>query len=489
MPLSPEESRALASFTAERTSDGLFCFDIQGKILFANEAAARTLGCPVSLLTGRDVFGIAPEMNPALWKELWKEIHNNTSFAFEFMFVVGERQVQVDITVHYLEPASRPLACAFFRDIEERKRLQNQQQEFVSTASHELRSPMTIIREGIAQVLDGLRGDLNDSQRRALSLALTGIDRLGRIIDELLDMSKIESGRITLRRERLDLAALTREVGGSFQGLAHDRGLDLRVTTPAGPVILFADRDRLIQVLTNLITNAFKFTEKGHIQISVSAKDGEIECSVSDSGIGLAAADVDKIFNKFEQLEQTSFTGEKGTGLGLSISRGIIELHKGRIWAASPGPGKGSSLSFVIPQQSGRDVFQEQLSVMLRDVMRRGGSLSTVIFRIDPVGSEPIAESQILSMLTGLGNLIRQESGRATDLMVKDVDAVYLALQSMVKREGARVADRIVAAFEANLVREKLQSRFRLTYTITGFPDEARDEEAYLSHVFDRKAA
>src|SRR5262249_1878072 len=163
---------------------------------------------------------------------------------------------------------------AFFRDIEERKRLQNLQQEFVSTASHELRSPMTIIREGLSQVLEGLRGDLNDSQRRALTLALNGIDRLGRIIDELLDMSKIESEKLLLRRERIDVAALSREVGGTFQSVANDRGIDLKVTTPAGPVMLYADHDRVIQVMTNLVNNAFKFTEKGQIQIAVSSRDG-----------------------------------------------------------------------------------------------------------------------------------------------------------------------------------------------------------------------
>src|SRR5579871_743039 len=175
MPLSPEESRALASFAAERTSDGLFCLNTEGKILFANEAAARTLGQPASAFVGRDIFSIAPEMNPALWKELWKEIRSNSSFAFEFtLSAAGGRLAQVDIAVHHLEPMQRELACVFFRDIEERKRLQNLQQEFVSTASHELRSPMTIIREGISQVLEGLRGDLNDSQKRALSLALSG---------------------------------------------------------------------------------------------------------------------------------------------------------------------------------------------------------------------------------------------------------------------------------------------------------------------------
>jgi PAS domain S-box-containing protein len=484
MNLSPEEFHPLTELAAEKAAEGLLCFETDGRILYANDAAARTLAQSVATLSGRTIFEIAPEMNPALWQELWKEIRRHASFAFEFVLSSAEeRLVQVEVSVHYLKPARRELACIFFRDIEERKRLQNLQQEFVSMASHELRTPMTVIREGISQVLEGLRGDINDSQSRALSLALNGIDRLGRIIDELLDISKIESGKVTLRRERLDLAALVREVGATFQSLATDRGLDLRLTTPAGPVMIYGDRDRLIQVLTNLINNSFKFTEKGHIQITVSVREGEAECVVADTGMGLAPADSEKVFNKFEQLGQVAVTGEKGTGLGLSICRGILTLHKGRIWVESAGPGKGASVIFSIPQQTGRDVFREQLAPMLRNVARRGGSLSTVVFQIGNTGNTPAIETQMVTLLGGLENLIRQHSGRKTDFLVKDVDAMYLALESMVAREAARIADRIVRAFEEGLAREGLTSRLHMTYTIMGFPEDGLGEEAYLDKV------
>jgi PAS domain S-box-containing protein len=487
MNLSPEEFHPLTELAAEKAAEGLLCLETDGRILYANDAAARTLAETAAALAGRTIFQIAPEMNPALWQELWKEIRSHASFAFEFALCAAEeRLVQVEVTVHYLKPARRELACVFFRDIEERKRLQNLQQEFVSTASHELRTPMTVIREGVSQVLEGLRGDINDTQRRALTLALNGIDRLGRIIDELLDISKIESGKVTLRRERLDLAVLAREAGATFQSLATDRGLDLRLTTPAGPVMIYGDRDRLVQVLTNLVNNSFKFTEKGHIQITVTVREGEAECAVSDTGMGLAPADAEKIFNKFEQLGQVAVTGEKGTGLGLSICRGIIELHKGRIGAESAGVGKGARVAFVIPRQTGKDVFREQLAPMLRNVARRGGSLSTVIFQIGNPEATPATEAQMTSLLGGLENLIRKHSGRKTDFLVKDVNAMYLALESMVKREATRIADRIVSAFEESLAREGLKSRLHMTYTIMGFPEEGTGEEAYLDKVCGR---
>jgi len=490
MNLSPEEFHPLTELAAEKAAEGLLCLETDGRILYANDAAARTLAQTAAALCGRTIFQIAPDMNPALWQELWKEIRRHASFAFEFALCAAEeRLAQVEVTAHYLKPAGRELACVFFRDIEERKRLQTLQQEFVSTASHELRTPMTVIREGVSQVLEGLRGDINDSQRRSLSIALNGIDRLARIIDELLDISKIESGRAALRRERLDLAALARDVGATFQSLATDRGLDLRLTTPAGPMMIYGDHDRLVQVLTNLVNNSFKFTEKGHIQITIAAREGEAECSVSDTGMGLAPTDVERIFNKFEQLGQAAVTGEKGTGLGLSICRGIIGLHKGRIWAESAGTGKGTRVACLIPQQTGRDVFRERLAPMLRNVSRRGGSLSTVIFQIGNLGAASATEAQMDSVLGGLENLIRKHSGRRTDFLVKDTHAMYLALESMVKREAARIADGVVHAFTDSLAREGLTSQLRMSYTIMGFPEEGPDEESYLNKVCSEEAA
>jgi PAS domain S-box-containing protein len=490
VPLTPEEFPRLTEFAVEHTGDGVLCLDTEGQILYANESSARILGRKAEEICQGKIFEVAPEINDALWRELWKEIRTHGSFAFELTLVASEvRLVQVDITVHHIPLSPRELACVFFRDIEERKRLQNLQQEFVSMASHELRTPMTVIREGVSQVMEGLRGDINESQKRALTIALNGIERLGRIIDELLDMSKIESGKVALKRDRLDLAAVAREVVATFQSLAVDRGLDLRITTPAGPVMAYADRDRLIQVLTNLISNAFKFTERGHIGLTVATRNGEVECSVSDTGIGLAPGDLEKIFNKFEQLGQVAFTGEKGTGLGLSICRGIIDLHKGRIWAESGGAGQGSRMMFVLPRQTGREVFHEQLTPLLKEVARRGGSLAAAIFKVEHLEVPHATESQTQSALTSLENLVRKQTGRSTDLLVRDVETVYLALPSTVKREAVRVADRIVKAFQENLLREGLGSKINLSVVLLGFPEETPDEDVFLNKVYEQGAA
>ncbi len=485
--LTPDTYRALSAMALEKTSEGLLCLDTDGRILFANEAAARTLGATAAALCDKTIFQVAPEMVVALWKELWKELRTHGTFAFEFQLSgANDRVVQVDMAAHRLGADGKDLACVFFHDVEERKRLQNLQQEFVSNVSHELRTPMTVIREGISQVLEGLRGDINDAQNRALSLALSGIERMGRIINDLLDMSKIESGRITLKRERVDINALVREVSGAFQSLADDRGIELRLSIPAGSLTVYGDHDRLMQVLTNLIGNSFKYTEKGHITLTVTARDTDILCSVSDSGIGISAEDKEKIFAKFEQGERASLTGEKGTGLGLSISRAIVELHRGRIWADSPGPGQGAQMSLTLPRQKGRDIFCDQLALVLHTVARRGGSLSVLSFQLQPVAGATPDASRYATLLTSLEQLVRRESGRMSDLLVVDERGLYLALESTVKREAARLSELMLSAARNEM--GAALSDFSLTCKIYSFPEDRPLEGPFLTFVAGDKS-
>jgi PAS domain S-box-containing protein len=488
MPLSADEFRAFTSLIAEKTTDGILCADSGGKVWHANESAARLLHYEPHALIEKDIYALAPEMLPALWKELWKEIRSSGAFAFEFQLRgKGGQDVQVEIAAHRLPLATRELACLVFRDVEERKRLQNLQQEFVSNVSHELRTPMTVIREGISQVLEGLRGDINDAQNRALSLAMSGIERMGRIINDLLDISKIESGKVPLKRERLDLSTIAREVAGSFQGMAEARGLDLRVTTPAGTLMVYADRDRMTQVLTNLVGNSLKFTEKGHIQIELFTRNGEVECAVRDTGIGIMPDDLEKIFAKFEQAGSVAFTGEKGTGLGLSISRGILELHKGRIWAESRGRGQGSEMRFALPRQSGQDVFRDGLAPVLHAVARRSGTLSTISFRFAPQDKNEVDLTRLAPLLDTLEQSIRRERDRMKDLLVVDVDAIYVALESTVKKEAARLAELVCTGARQELASALLTLGLALHYEIKTFPEEHGDEKMYLTHLFTER--
>lgn len=222
--------------------------------------------------------------------------------------------------------------------------------EFVGTVSHELRTPLTLIKEGISVVLDGIQGELNAQQKKMLGIAFNNIDRLGHIVNNILDISKIESGKMEIRRRLVNFTAAVSEVVEGFEPPARQRGLELkRNFSHEKEIKIFADKDEITQVLDNLIANAMKFTASGHIEISIIEEGDSVTCAVSDTGRGLSKEDVSKAFNKFQQFGRTYGPGEKGTGLGLAICKGIIEMHGGKIWVESE-LGKGSRFIFRLPK-------------------------------------------------------------------------------------------------------------------------------------------
>ncbi len=481
-PLSPEQTAQFAHFCMERTSEAILWVDAQGHLLYGNAAASRALAFDEAVLRNHSLSDVCPELTQDLWLQLWKELAQRDSFTFEFSLRAKTgRLFLAEIDAHPLEIDKQKFACLFFRDAEERKRLQQLKDEFVSTVSHELRTPMTIIREGVSQVIEGLRGEVTPQQHRALTIALTGIDRLGRIINELLDVSKIEAGKMVLRRERLDIAELLQEVSGTFRFIAQERGIEIHTEFPKTPIAVYADHDRIIQVLTNLVGNAVKFTERGQVTIGLRTHENDLECFIQDTGMGIPREDLAKVFNKFEQLGRVSVTGEKGTGLGLSICKGIIELHRGKIWAESEG-GQGARFTFSLPLESARQVFKEQLTDLVKEAAARGATLTAAVFEI--AGSDAVSGDVLTPIVNGLENLVRKHSGRKTDIMTQDARGIFVGLPATVKKEGLRVTERITQAFQEAVLRQGLENKVRIRCTMTSFPEDTPSQEEFLARVF-----
>lgn len=231
------------------------------------------------------------------------------------------------------------------RRLEEMARLKD---EFVALVSHELRTPLAIMKEGVAQLLDGLCGEITEDQRGTLAMTLRNIDRLKLLIEDLLDVSKIEAGKMPILRSAFDLCAAVQEAQQSFRNRLEEKGLKIETRLPSRCVRVEADRERILQVLAHLIGNAVKFTEEGSIRIALEDRAGAVVCSVEDTGPGIAPENVSKLFEKFQQFERAGKNGEKGTGLGLAICKGIVELHGGKIWAEST-PGRGCRFFFTLP--------------------------------------------------------------------------------------------------------------------------------------------
>lgn len=219
--------------------------------------------------------------------------------------------------------------------------------DFVSAVAHELRGPLATIRGGISLVLEGVHGALNENQFKTLTISKNNIDRLVRIVNNLLDLSKIEAGKIEIHRETIDLRELGEQVGRQNEMSLKENGLELRFALPETPVEISADADLLTQVFTNLIGNARKFTDAGYIEVGIRDEGENVRCWVKDTGIGISEDDLEKVFDKFQQVGSVDSHRERGTGLGLSISKGIVELHGGHMGIESE-LGKGTTFFFTL---------------------------------------------------------------------------------------------------------------------------------------------
>ncbi|MFH1413729.1 MAG: ATP-binding protein [Candidatus Omnitrophota bacterium] len=218
--------------------------------------------------------------------------------------------------------------------------------DFVSMVSHELRTPLTAIKEGIGIVLDGETGLINEEQEDFLNTAKRNVDRLTRIINDVLDFQKIESGRMEFETKANDINEVVREIDKTMGQLAKNKGLDFKIELKEDLPKIEFDIGKITQVLVNLVGNAIKFTDRGGITITTDRKDNAVCISVHDTGLGIAEIEKPRLFQPFEQLGKERMTG--GTGLGLVISKQIIEQHKGKIWSESKF-GKGSTFCFVLP--------------------------------------------------------------------------------------------------------------------------------------------
>lgn len=258
---------------------------------------------------------------------------------------VIEYSRRLELKSNELEAATRELQAANER-LQELDRLKD---EFVSTVSHELRTPLTSIR-AFSEILRDSPTMAPDQRKEFLDIIVKENERLTRLINEVLDLAKIESGRVEWNLETIDLREVITDALGATRQLVSDGAVDMVRNMPDTPIMVAVDRDRLIQVVINLISNAVKFCDpnRGRISISVTEKDGQAYIEVTDNGCGIAYEEQERIFEKFHQVRDLQEGKPRGTGLGLPICRRIIEYHGGRIWVESE-PQRGATFIFTLP--------------------------------------------------------------------------------------------------------------------------------------------
>jgi len=282
----------------------------------------------------------------------------------------------------------RDFAAQLEKANQDLKRIDEMKSEFVSIASHELRTPLASIKNAVQLILQGKTGEINENQKKFLSMADRNISRLTNILNSLLDLSRIESGKIDMKIEELDPRALIEFILSSLKPQADGKSAQLKIEIGKKLPSVYGDREKVEQILTNLVGNAIKFTPEGG-EISVSAQPSprggnKLAISVRDSGIGISEDQQEKIFEKFHQVEGSLHRSVSGTGLGLAITKGLVEAHHGEIWVESE-IGKGSTFTFTLPISEGerRDLhFRFILDREFQRVQETDSSLTLFLIEI-----------------------------------------------------------------------------------------------------------
>ncbi len=342
-----EKMRAVVNSIAE----GLVFLDKRGRIVHLNPAAEELLG-----MRGEDVGReIESAVEDPTLKQLFESCqlstHQRKTIAHEVPVKTrGRERILKVLASPVISEEGILLGTVYvFDDITREKEIDKMKSDFVSLVSHELRTPLTTIQLGISLILDGKAGPINDRQRSSLEKVDRQAKRLTRLINDLLDLSRIESGRVRMKREPISLLDIAVSRMEEIRPQAEAKGVSMDLQVKGDIPMTVGDEERIGQVITNLLSNAVKFTPPGGtVTVRLTPHERMILTEVIDTGPGIPPEQRDKVFDKFYQLSDVHTRQQGGSGLGLSIAKSIVEAHNGRIWVESE-EGKGSNFKFLLP--------------------------------------------------------------------------------------------------------------------------------------------
>ncbi len=336
------EQRRLRALV-EGMGEGMLAVSAAGLVSEANPEACRLLSLP------------EPPIDRPL-EELWPELEAERrelsgirkTDRREAQLAWKGRILHVNLAPLERDAAGRCTTVILFQDITEAAEADRMKAEIVSIVSHELRSPLTSIKGYLDLILSGESGALGERQKEFLDIVYSNTMRLATLVEEILDLSRIEAGKVELDNSRVDVRYLLNFIHLSYQQQAQSRGLDFQLEV-ASELYISGDMNRIQQVLVNLVANALKYTSPGDkVKLWARGSGAEVEIGVTDSGPGIAPAEQDKVFEKFYRCRGRKGSGVGGSGLGLAIARSIVEAHGGRIQLQST-PGEGSTFWFTLP--------------------------------------------------------------------------------------------------------------------------------------------
>lgn len=425
--------RLILKHESEELQDGILIIDVKDKVLFINNQLIMILSLNKKGLTRMS------------GSELIVELSNQLIYSHDFVGLYhkllgeGSRRHQQELALKSGRSAmmySQPIKDGqlsgriwFFRDISEQKAMEMQKNEFISTVSHELRSPLAIITGSISNLKDGILGEMTDKQSHVIEVTSKSLDRINRLLNDLLDLSRLESGRVKLKKKEINLSVLLNEILQPHKSIMEKAGLAMSLQVNEDIPFVFADPDRLSQVITNYLSNALRYA-RSRTEIRVSrVGTGLVKVEVTDDGDGIREEDLPRLFHKFEQISRRAgHDAYKGTGLGLAICKEIITQHGGEVGVQSQ-IGQGSTFYFEIPLSRVEEVLDERFrSYLLDDRVER---MTLLVLRITP----PSVIEDLVNRygnetpyLTQLQDKIAASCLRRSDFIIHDDQGEYRIL-------------------------------------------------------------
>lgn len=387
----------------DNVPDVIYFKDRQGRLILVNKAHARGLGLNPKEVVGKTDFDIFSKERAKLMAKDDEYVMKTGKAIIDKV----ERSTRADGIDNYVSTTKIPRygkngkiigLIGITRDITHRKhferiqhemdrakkelaaleRIDKVKSEFISVVSHELRTPIAIMKEAAALILDGIKGQINDGQRDLLLTVQENGERLRTIVEELLDISRIERGTLKLHYSLVNLNDLLFSSADFFKQAAQSKRINLEYHLPQDEVNIFLDPERAHRIVANLIDNAIKFTEEaGRIEVELKVFEDKVRVGVIDTGIGISRDDLPKIFEKFVQVSRLTNTCSKGIGLGLPIVKELVEKHGGEIWAESR-LGQGSRFYFTLPRFYTKNSLSKDMRDKINNLLNTTSNLHLV---------------------------------------------------------------------------------------------------------------
>lgn len=337
----------------DRLRDEVYVFSTDTfELLYLNKRALASMNWSAGEVAGKRLADLKEPFDEQVFRVRVAPLLAGEVDAILYEATFREAAVEVNLQLeHSLEGTPRFLAVV--RDISERKRAEHDKAEFVATVSHELRSPLTSIKGSLNLITSGMAGPMSERAGSLIAVAQRNVDRLLRLINDLLDLEKLDANMADLTVTSLDLVAFAEEVVAANAGYGHEYGVELRCVGSAEPIFASISRDGMMQVLTNLLSNAVKFSPRGScVDLEVVERPDGVRLSVKDRGLGIPPEAYQTLFSRFVQAHGQIDRNRVGTGLGLSIAKTIVEKHAGRIWFVSE-VGVGTTFYIDLPKAEG----------------------------------------------------------------------------------------------------------------------------------------